>query len=74
MVGAVAAACTDVPAGTVTRPYDVTLQWHGTADARRLANWATDYEVLTQESIAALPETRPGSGGFLLTGSAACPR
>jgi hypothetical protein len=50
LFGAVAAACADVPAGMVTRPDGVTLQWH-----RRLANWATDYEVLAQESIAALP-------------------
>jgi hypothetical protein len=55
LFGAVAAACVDVPAGTVTRPDGVTLQWHGDADVRRLANWATDYEVLAQESIAALP-------------------
>jgi hypothetical protein len=55
MFSAVATACVDVPAGTVTRPDGVTLQWHGQADARRLANWATDYEALTQESIAALP-------------------
>jgi hypothetical protein len=55
LFGAVAAACIDVPTGTVTRPDGVALQWHGEADARRLANWATDYKVLAQESIAALP-------------------
>src|SRR4051812_26953879 len=55
LFGAVAAACVDVPAGTVARSDGVTLQWRGEADARRLANWATDYEVLAPESIAALP-------------------
>lgn len=55
LFGAVATACAAVPAGTATRPDGMTLQWHGEADAHRLANWATGYQVLAQESIAALP-------------------